>query len=88
MFLFKSLITIPDVFSAISKVKTECNKVAVMSLFQVPITKSMRLEEFEQSQSQATSQVRLVVFESIILVLCIFFEKKFLILIEFKFLVL
>ena len=48
-----------------------------MSLFQVPITKSMRLEEFEQSQSQATSQVRLVVFELIILVLCIFFEKSF-----------
>lgn len=56
-FSFTSLLTIPDVFNAISKVKAECNKVAVMSLFQVPITKCMRLEEFEQAQSQATAQV-------------------------------
>lgn len=47
----------PEVLSAISKVKAECNKVAAMSLFQVPITKSMRLEEFEQAQGQATAQV-------------------------------
>ena len=57
-FSFKSLLTMSEVFSAISRVKGECNKVASMSLFQVPITKSMRLEEFEQAQSQATAQVR------------------------------
>ena len=64
MFSFKSLIAIPDVFSAISKVKTKCNKVAVMSLFQVGITKSIWLEEFEQRQSQATSQVQLLLKDS------------------------
>ena len=49
--------TIPDVFNAISRVKAECNKVSAMLLFHVPIAKSMRLEEFEQVQGQATSQV-------------------------------
>ena len=51
--------TMPEVFHAISKVKAECNKVSSMFLFQIPMTKSMRLEEFEQVQSQATSQVKL-----------------------------
>jgi len=49
----------PEVFDAISRVKAECNKVSTMSLFQ-PVTKSMRLEEFEQAQSQATAQVNFI----------------------------
>ncbi|XP_066927305.1 dynein axonemal heavy chain 1-like isoform X2 [Clytia hemisphaerica] len=63
-FSFKSLMTIPDVFNAISRVKAECNKVSAMLLFHVPITKSMRLEEFEQVQGQATSQVQLFLKDS------------------------
>jgi len=39
------------------QVHTECNKVKVMSLFNTTITKSMKLEEFEQTQSQAYTQV-------------------------------
>jgi hypothetical protein len=58
-FSFKSLLTMPEVFDAISRVKAECNKVSTMSLFQ-PVTKSMRLEEFEQAQSQATAQVNFI----------------------------
>ena len=40
-----------------NKVRTECNRVRSMSVFQVPVTKSMKLEEFEQTQSQVSTQV-------------------------------
>ena len=56
-FAFNSLLTRDEAIQAVGKVRTECNKVAGMSLFHVPTTKHMKLEEFEQSQSQATSQV-------------------------------
>ena len=56
-FAFNSLLTREESIQAIGKVRTECNRVAAMSLFHVPTTKHMRLEEFEQTQSQATSQV-------------------------------
>ena len=49
--------TMPEVFNAISRVKAECNKVSSMFLFHIPITKCMKLEEYEQVQSQTTSQV-------------------------------
>lgn len=52
----------PEVFNAISRVKAECNKVSSMFLFQIPITKSMKLEEYEQVQSQTTSQVQFFFF--------------------------
>ena len=57
-FAFNSLLTREESIQAIGKVGTECGKVAAMSLFHVPTAKHMRLEEFEQTQSQATSQVR------------------------------
>lgn len=56
-FSFLSLLTRAEVIHAMAKVRAECNRVAAMCLFQIPITKSMRLEEFEQTQSQASSQV-------------------------------
>ena len=56
-FSFKSLMTMPEVFNAISRVKADCNKVSSMILFQTPISKSMKLEEYEQVQSQTTSHV-------------------------------
>lgn len=40
-----------------AKVRSECNKVAGMSVFQVPVSKSMKLEEFEQAQAQVSTQV-------------------------------
>lgn len=59
-FAFTSLSTREESINAISKVRSECNKVAAMCLFHVPMTKAVRLEEFEQLQSQATSQVELL----------------------------
>jgi len=56
-FAKRSLLTKQEVIDAWIKVKTECNKVAQMSLFHLAMTKSMRLEEFEQTQSQTSAQV-------------------------------
>lgn len=56
-FTFNSLLTREESISAIGMVRSECNKVVIMSLFHIPTTKPMRLEEFEQTQAQATSQV-------------------------------
>jgi len=56
-FAFNSLLTREESIVALGKVITECNKVSAMSVFQVPVTKSMKLEEFEQTQAQVSSQV-------------------------------
>ena len=56
-FSFRTLLTLGEVITALTRVRTECNKVAAMTLFQAPISKSMRLEEFEQAQGQTSSQV-------------------------------
>lgn len=56
-FTFVSLLTRPEVITALSKVRAECNKVISMSLFHSNLSKYSRLEEFEQIQSQAFSQV-------------------------------
>lgn len=61
-FTFNSLLTREESISAIGMVRTECNKVVIMSLFHIPTTKPMRLEEFEQTQSQATSQVCVLIY--------------------------
>ncbi|XP_070190635.1 dynein axonemal heavy chain 1-like isoform X2 [Littorina saxatilis] len=64
-FAFNSLLTLPDSIQAITKVRTECNRVShTMSLYHIPTAKPMRLEEFEQVQSQATSQVALFLKDS------------------------
>lgn len=56
-FSFTSLLTRKESIDALCRVRIECNKAASMSLFQIP-NKHMRLDEFEQSQTQQTSQVR------------------------------
>ncbi|XP_041081390.1 dynein heavy chain 1, axonemal [Polyodon spathula] len=63
-FYFTSLLTKPETIAAESKVRAECNKVAAMSLFHVNLTKCLRLEEFEQIQSQTYSQVQLFLKDS------------------------
>jgi len=63
-FSFRSLLTLGEVIQALVKVRTECNKVIAMTLFQAPISKSMRLEEFEQAQGQASSQVQMFLKDS------------------------
>ncbi|XP_045153350.1 dynein axonemal heavy chain 1 [Echinops telfairi] len=58
-FTFVSLLTRPEVITALSKVRAECNKLTTMSLFHSALSKYSRLEEFEQIQSQAFSQVQM-----------------------------
>ena len=55
-FSFVSLLTRKEAIDALSKVKVECNRVCAMSLFQIP-NKHMKLDEFEQTQTQQTSIV-------------------------------
>lgn len=57
-FAFNCLLTREEAIVAMAKVRSECNKVASMSVFQVPVSKSMKLEEFEQTQAQVSTQVK------------------------------
>lgn len=54
-----SLLTRLEVIMALNKVRAECNKVTAMTLFHSNLSKSSRLEEFEQIQSQTFTQVEL-----------------------------
>nr|CAB3238468.1 dynein heavy chain 1, axonemal-like [Phallusia mammillata] len=63
-FAFNSIWTRVEAIKASGKVHTECNKVKLMSLFNTTLTKSMKLEEFEQTQSQAYTQVQLFLRDS------------------------
>lgn len=56
-FAFNCLLTREEAIIAMGKVRAECNKVAGMYVFQVPVSKSMKLEEFEQTQAQVSTQV-------------------------------
>ena len=58
-FAFYSLLTKPEVVQALCKSEYECLEARNKQLFHVPLAKHMRLEEFEQTQSQATQQVSL-----------------------------
>ncbi|XP_069792874.1 dynein axonemal heavy chain 1 isoform X2 [Narcine bancroftii] len=62
-FSFNTLLK-PEVIVALCKVRAECNKVAAMSLFFVTLIKSVRIEEFEQIQSQAHAQIQLFLSDS------------------------
>jgi len=57
-FAFNSLLTRVESIKATGTVAVECNEVANKCLYHVPTTKPMRIEEFEQTQAQVTSQVR------------------------------
>ncbi|XP_074169160.1 dynein axonemal heavy chain 1 isoform X1 [Rhinolophus sinicus] len=63
-FTFVSLLTRPEVITALSKVRAECNKVTAMSLFHSTLSKYSRLEEFEQIQTQSFSQVQMFLKDS------------------------
>lgn len=54
-----SMLTKPEAISALCKAQYECMEVRSKSMFHVPISKHMRLEEFEQTQSMMTVQVAL-----------------------------
>lgn len=56
-FSFRTLLTKQEVVTAITKVRLECQKVLKMHMFNMHFAKSMKLDEFEQSQLQAGDQV-------------------------------
>lgn len=56
-FSFHSFLTKAEVNVARVKVRVECNRAASLSLFSTYFTKSARLDEFEQLQTQASEQV-------------------------------
>ena len=62
-FSFVSLVTRKEAIEALCRVKVECNKAAAMSLFQLP-NKPLRLDEFEQGQTQQTAQTSLFLKDS------------------------
>ena len=64
-FAFRSLLTREESINAKGKVAIECNEVSGKCLYHVPTTKPMRIEEFEQTQAQVTSQVRAVTYQFI-----------------------
>uniref|UniRef100_UPI00398EE5C8 dynein axonemal heavy chain 1 isoform X2 n=1 Tax=Pristiophorus japonicus TaxID=55135 RepID=UPI00398EE5C8 len=63
-FSFHTILTKPEVIKALCNIHAECNKVAAMSLFFVTLIKGVRLEEFEQIQSQAHAQIQLFLSDS------------------------
>ena len=56
-FSFKTLLTKPEVILALGRIKIECSKLLKQSIFSTNHTKSLRLDEFEQSQIQVIDQV-------------------------------
>lgn len=56
-FNFVSLLTSPEVINLLAQIQDECNKAAVMSLFNTSVTKLVSLEEFEEIQTQTFTQV-------------------------------
>ncbi|KNC54636.1 dynein heavy chain 2 [Thecamonas trahens ATCC 50062] len=52
-FTFLSFLTKSEVIATTAKVRTECNKVLQLNLFNNHVTKSLRLDEFETMQNQA-----------------------------------
>ena len=60
--LFSSRTKIIIYYSKYLQIHAECNRVKQMSLFNTTLAKSMKIEAFEQTQSQAYTQVCLSIF--------------------------
>ncbi|XP_063674391.1 dynein axonemal heavy chain 1-like isoform X3 [Bolinopsis microptera] len=69
-FIFNSFLTRPEAIMSLGDVRAECNKVSSKDLFQTQITKSMRLEEFEQTQNQSCMQVQSYLKDTWLTTLC------------------
>ncbi|XP_068171919.1 dynein axonemal heavy chain 1 [Antennarius striatus] len=63
-FVFRSLLTKPEVICVLSEVGFECNKVATMRLFNVTFIKPVTLDKFEDMQSQVHTQISLFLRET------------------------
>jgi dynein heavy chain len=55
-FKFQSFLPRIEVIDALIKVRADCNRMVDLSLFNTRITKSVRLEEFEQIQTQSFTE--------------------------------
>ncbi|XP_022600673.1 LOW QUALITY PROTEIN: dynein heavy chain 1, axonemal-like [Seriola dumerili] len=64
VFVFRSLLRKPEVICVLSEIRSECNKVATMRLFNVTLTKPLQLDEFEVIQTQIHTKISLLLRES------------------------
>ncbi|XP_030585284.1 LOW QUALITY PROTEIN: dynein heavy chain 1, axonemal-like [Archocentrus centrarchus] len=58
-FIFRSMLTKPEVICALSEIWCECKQVENMRLFNVKLVKPLPLEKFEAVQSQIHTQIKL-----------------------------
>ena len=56
-FQFLSLTTSLEAIKVLEHVRVECEKVCTLSLFHTGASKHLKLDEFDQTQQQATTQV-------------------------------
>ncbi|KAI3369512.1 hypothetical protein L3Q82_007723 [Scortum barcoo] len=63
-FVFRTILTKPEVICVLSEISSECKKVATMRLFNVTSGKPLRLDEFEVIQSQMHTQISLFLRET------------------------
>ncbi len=56
-FQFLSLTTSLEAIKVLEHVRVECERVCALSLFHTGVSKHLRLDEFDQAQLQATTQV-------------------------------
>ena len=56
-FRFLALCTSPEAIRVMEHVRVECRRVCGMTLFHTGVSKHLKLEEFEQTQQQASMQV-------------------------------
>ncbi|XP_067444208.1 dynein axonemal heavy chain 1 isoform X2 [Thunnus thynnus] len=69
-FTFCSLLSRREVICALCEIRSECNKVEAMRLFNVTSIKPLRLDEFEVIQSQTYTQISLFLREAWMVTLC------------------
>ena len=55
-FFFTSCLTRPEVIRATCRVRAECDKILKLAILQTHHTKSLKLEEFDQMQTQFSDQ--------------------------------
>lgn len=74
-FKFQSFLPRSEIIDALIKVRSDCNKIANIALFNTSkITKSVRLEEFEQLQVQSFSQEIQVIKDRFLNLVCLLIQ--------------
>ncbi len=63
-FCTQAFVTKPEIIVALSKITTECQRVAKLGLFNTQIPKCVRIDEFEQLQTSAMGQTHHVLADS------------------------